>query len=268
MSWHRLLQHDLRCGLLRPRYALIPVFFLLPCLVLLRTLHTAYMEGSWLSYMMYCFRGKLFMEALFPGLWFVVTGGCLYLNLDYLPKDLTQTGTQIILRCGSRVRWFLSKCLWNLLSCCVYSFIAGMTVAAFTHLSGGSLTGITRQVLECAVFGYEIPCDTTPREAFTTAVLIPFFTISALSMVEMTLCLWMKPVMAFMISVGMLAAAVFGTLNQFPCVGAVAIRSTVALGEPGLSPVAGIMVAGVGFVAAVTVGVLRFRRMDILGLEE
>lgn len=159
MSWHRLLQHDLRCGLLRPRYALIPVFFLLPCLVLLRTLHTAYMEGSWLSYMMYCFRGKLFMEALFPGLWFVVTGGCLYLNLDYLPKDLTQTGTQIILRCGSRVRWFLSKCLWNLLSCCVYSFIAGMTVAAFTHLSGGSLTGITRQVLECAVFGYEIPCD-------------------------------------------------------------------------------------------------------------
>ena len=75
MSWHRLLQHDLRCGLLRPRYALIPVFFLLPCLVLLRTLHTAYMEGSWLSYMMYCFRGKLFMEALLPGLWFVVTGG-------------------------------------------------------------------------------------------------------------------------------------------------------------------------------------------------
>ena len=268
MSWHRLLHHDLRCGLLRPRYALIPVFFLLPCLVLLRTLHTAYMEGSWLSYMMYCFRGKLFMEALFPGLGFVVTGGCLYLNLDYLPKDLTQTGTQIILRCGSRVRWFLSKCLWNLLSCCVYSFIAGMTVAAFTHLSGGSLTGITRQVLECAVFGYEIPCDTTPREAFTTAVLIPFFTISALSMVEMTLCLWMKPVMAFMISVGMLAAAVFGTLNQFPCVGAVAIRSTVALGEPGLSPAAGMMVAGIGFVAAAAVGVLRFRRMDILGLEE
>lgn len=136
MSWRKLFAHDLRCGLLRWRYALVLPLFALPCVMGRGELGNYGGGANWMDMMLYCFRGTSTIEL--PALWLLVIAGCLLLNLDYMLNDLTLSGQQIIVRCGSRRGWYISKCLWNLCACVFYFALACLTVLVFTWAAGGT----------------------------------------------------------------------------------------------------------------------------------
>lgn len=276
MSWFKLLRHDLRCGLLRWRYLLVPLLFLLPCFACRSMLNLMKNGGAWMDYMMYCFMGAKpvvysaeELELALPTFWLLTLGGCLFLNLDYLLRDLTNAGQQIIIRSGKRRGWYLSKCIWNLFSCALYVLLAGGSVLVFTLMFGGQVSLSNTPEVTLANFGKVLfePVMLTVGQGLLAAVLMPMISLMALSMLQMTLCLLVKPVISFLISMALLVTAVYCNSPLVLGTGAMVIRSKLLV-SGGISPATAAIVATCVVLISAGAGCLRFKYTDILGLEE
>ena len=275
MSWLKLLRHDLRCGLLRWRYLLVPALVLLPCIVCRSEVVLTGAPGTWMDYMLYCFKGSLPLNAgseltlALPTFWLLAMAGCLLLNLDYLLSDLTQAGQQIIFRSGKRRGWYLSKCVWNLCSCGLYLALICGSVLGFTLLFGGQASAqSTPEILEIHFqeMGTEM-ARLTLWQGVIAAVLMPLVTLMALSMLQMALSLLVRPIVSFLVTFAILVLAVYCNLPILPGTGAMVIRSGLLLPE-GISPGTGALAAGCVILLSAAAGCLRFKYTDLLGLEE
>lgn len=271
MNFPSCFRHDLRCGLLRKRYLFIPLIFLIPGLIWRNLCVCQNVRGSWLGCMLYFFKGKEPVEITWnlesfemPVLWLLAMGGCLYLMLDYFLDDLTQSGQQILIRCSSRQTWFLSKCLWNLLGCCLYFLLASLTAWLFSRSLNGAFFGDMEQLMQI------LPLWQTPslswEQAILAAVICPLLTMWAASILQMTLCLIVKSVISFLISISLFALSAYIFSPWILGNGAMSLRSGFLGGviDPGKAAAMALFVIAL----CVTMGIMRFRRMDILTTEE
>lgn len=275
MSWFKLLRHDLRCGLFRWRYLLIPVLVLFPCVACRSGVVLTQAPGTWMDYMLYCFKGSLPLNAgseltlALPTFWLLLMAGCLLLNLDYLLSDLTRAGQQMIFRSGNRRGWYLSKCVWNLCSCGLYMVSICAAVLAFTLLSGGQVSAqSTPEILENSFSeAMDWLSPLTPEQGLIAAVLLPLMTLMALNMMQMALCLLIRPIVSFLFTFAVLVLAIYWNLPILPGTGAMVIRSELLL-PGGIPPSTGALAAGCVIVLSAAAGCLRFKHTDLLGLEE
>lgn len=277
MNWSNVLWYDLRNGLFRWRHLLIPIIFLIPCFLGKREFNTADISATWGDYLLYCFKGQMpisestaLQDISLPTLWILVVGSCLYLNLDYLPKDITSFGLQIVYRCRNKVGWFLSKCLWNAMSCLLYFALACLTTFLFSCFAGASSTIAASSNASSYIFQSAIlfdPISLSISQTCIIAVLLPFLTIFALSMIEMLLCLITKPILAFLSCMVLLAFAAFGSSQWFLGVGAMSIRSSYVMAD-GISPLFSACYALGIIITCILIGMVAFKKADILSVEE
>lgn len=276
MNFAKLLSHDLRCGALRWRYLLAAVFFLLPCIQLRSRLALMETGGTFGDYLMYCFMGSIPYDAAtgepdyqLPVLWLLSMGGCLLLNLDYLLYDLTNAGQQVIVRSGVRRDWYLSKCLWNAIACCGYFLLACLSVLAFVLAAGGQAVWENTPVVTLSAFHRVINdmISLSPGQVIICAALLPLLTMMALNILEMTLCLFLKPIISFLITMLLLITAVYWNSPFVFGNGGMVMRSRF-LAADGADPIISIVFAFIVLAGSILAGCLRFRRADILGSEE
>lgn len=276
MNLRNLIFHDWRCGLLRARYLFTPLLAALPCFACWHSLRGAGFTPAPVELLMYCFKGQKpvtaysdVLELQLPIFWLLLVGGCMFFNLDYLLKDLTNAGQQIIIRSKNRIAWYLSKCVWNLCSCGLYFIMIGATVVLFPLFTGGEITLRSNATALMLIFeeARVEPVPLSIADGLVVAFLLPLLTVSALSMLEMTLCLFVKPIVGFACCMVLLIVALFVSSPAILGNGAMAIRSAKIL-EAGIPAWAAAGIAGAAVIGCVVVGCLRFQRMDILGLEE
>lgn len=275
MNWLKLLRHDLRYGLIRWRYLLIFPLSVLPCIPCYTDAQLASVPGTWMDYMLYCFKGSVpvtaspEMSLALPIFWVLAMAGSLLLNLDYFLSDLTQAGQQIMIRSKTRRGWFLSKCAWNLCSCILYMTLLCTSVLLFTLLSGGTVSlQSTPSVME--IYLSELTVEPTlfsGLPGFIAVVLMPLVTLMALNMLQMAMCLLVRPIIGFLISMAILVLSVYCNVSFVLGNGAMAIRSALLIPD-GISPgIAAVTAVGI-ILASAILGAWRFQNTDILGLEE
>lgn len=276
MNWFKLLRHDLRCGLLRWRYLAVLAIFLLPCLIFHADCVWQETPESWMDYLLYTFQGKepilelrLGEPVLLPMLWLLVMGGCLFLNLDYMLGDLTNAGQQVILRGRTRQGWFLSKCVWNLCSCGLYVCGVILVTLIFTILTGGKISLRNTPALSMPLFFAVAMEDVTLNagQGVLMAIVLPLLTLSAFSMLEMTLCLLVKPIISFFACMVLLVISVYIHSPLILGNGAMTVRSSLVAPD-GIAPGTAAVIAAAVILISVIVGTLWFQHTDILGLEE
>lgn len=270
MSWLKLFRHDLRCGLIRWRYLVVPLLFVMPCFQSWISISNAHCIGSWMDYMLGCFKGippLISMEDFeFPVQWFLVMGGCLFLSLDYPLNDLTEAGQQVIIRSVSKKSWFLSKCAWNLLSCVAYVLLGSLTALVFALTTGGSASLVNApEVCENALQFYGAKA-LNAGQTLITAVGLPLLTLMALNMVQMVLCLLMKPVFSFLVCVCLLIMSLFFNSPYALGNGAIVARSGILL-EGAQEPATTVLVCLAVISICIIAGIIRFDRMDHLRYE-
>lgn len=275
MSFHKLLNYDLRCGLLRLRYLLIPFLALLPCCLYMKIMDSVGDESSWLGYMMYCFMGTepieimdIMEKAQLPVLWLILICGCLYLNLDYMLNDLSRVGQQVILRTTKRANWFYSKCLWNLCSCALYFFLLSVTGAFLVYMKEGHLPfGCSLSTLTILYRGEPDVGMFSTSAAFLISCLLPLVTVSALSILQMTLCLLIKPIFAFLTSLLILLTSIYWNSSLILGNGAMGIRSGLLVSD-GIDPWVVIIECVVAIIICATLGAGFFEHYNIIGEKE
>ena len=271
MNWLKLLRYDIRNGLARWRYLAVPVLFAIPCFYNWIQMRNAGCMGAWMDYLIGCFKGILPVMSMedfeFPILWFLIMAGCLFLNLDYPLNDLTDAGQQVIVRCRNKNAWFLSKCLWSLLSTALYIALGTLTALAFAVFSGGKVSlCVTCEVLQNAL---GIFCEAAPTvgQSLLITVCLPYLTLAAFNMLQMTLSLMMKPILSFLVCVCLLVVSLFFSCPYLIGNGAMVIRSSILM-DGMLEPMP-IALTCIGMMAlSIAVGLIRFKRMDHLRWEE
>ncbi len=274
MNLHKLFFHDVRCGLFRFRYLAAIVIFVLPCIQFASLLDGTGLTGTWIDYLLYCFKGmepirnvSTAMQVRLPMMWLLVMEGGLIINLDYLLNDLSQIGQQIICRSWSRRNWFLSKCLWNICSCLLYFFLAGAAVAGCLLVSKGTFSFHNTPKITAEIFMLSAPITIQVWQGLIAVVLLPLSTITALSMLQMALCLFLKPILCFVICTSLLVVSAYVDSALVLGNGAMAMRSSLVVPN-GLDWRTALFLNGIVILGSALMGMWKFNRTDILGRED
>ena len=275
MNWLKLLRHDLRYGLIRWRYLLIFPLSVLPCISCYSGVQLANVPGTWMDYMLYCFKGSVpvtaspEMSLALPIFWIMTMAGSLLLNLDYFLSDLTQAGQQIMIRSKTRRGWYLSKYAWNLCSCILYMMSLCTSVLLFTLLSGGTVSlQSTPGVMEILFSELTVePALLSGLPSLIVVVLMPLVTLMAMNMLQMAVCLLVRPIIGFLISMAILVLSVYCNVPFVLGNGAMVIRSALLV-PGGISPGFAALTAVAILLASAILGAWKFQNTDILGLEE
>lgn len=275
MTFYKILRHDLRCGLLRWRFLLIPLIALIPLIEYLWLVAIYDVNGTTMDMLIYIFKGANPVSIIpgvnekieLPVLWLFVVGSCLLINMDYILNDLATNGQQIIIRCKNRLKWYLSKCIWNIMSSLLYFAIILVSIAVVGSISGNyislSITPATLAIL-FDIWGLE---SVTSWQAVMVGIVLPCATITALNLLEMTLCLFVKPILSFLACIGILVVAIYVDNDFLLGNGAMTIRNIVInAGESALGMV--LLSIIITIIGCVILGFLRFSRMDILPRED
>ena len=274
MKLFNLFQHDFTNGVLRGRYFAAAGLFLFPALQMVNILAFREETGTWMDFLFYTFKGmepivKLssLEQVQLPLSWMLIIGGCLFLNLDYLLHDLTSAGQQMLVRCNSRRAWYLSKCFWNTTSCLVYFLIGTGTTLVTALLAGAEIVLTDTPTITFDLLMLQNPVTLTSVQAVCIALLLPLLTLVTINQIQMTLSLYVKPILSFLICISLLVIAVYVSTPFAVGNGAMVIRSGY-LSESGIDPGIACMVCVVTYLACVVLGTIRFKHTDILGIEE
>lgn len=276
MKWHKLVLYDMRHGLLSNRYLLIPLIVLLPCFSCWYMLKGNGFVASASELLLYCFKGAsaiendvAILDFQLPIYWLLIIGGCLLMNLDYLPSDLTSAGQQVIIRCGNRTKWFLSKCIWNISSSLIYFTFVLLSIFLFAIITDGQIFGRNDPVVLTLIWDdmQGVPYSIEDIELLLIAIVLPFSTICALNMLEMTLSLLTKPVISFTGCMVLLVIALFVDSPFILGNGAMTIRCVnIIKSEIALENMFAATILTVLF--CILIGSMCIRKMDIIGMEE
>lgn len=274
MKWINVLLHDIRRGIFRWRYLVVSIVFFLPCVSLFGIARRLQSNITWMDCMINLFKG---IEPLvqdgkvsnirIPIPWLLVVGSSLFISLDYLIGDLTKEGQNIIYRCRNRSGWYLSKCIWNITSSVVYFGVCCITVVLFIVLFKGDLALSNTPVLTQFTLNTENEIMLTKNDLLWAIIVAPLFTIISVNIIQMTLCLYIKPIYSFLICISILIISVYYPSSLVLGNGAMAIRSTMIVGKT-VDTYNAIFVTMAIILLCQVLGVIRFKHFDILNLEE
>ena len=135
----------------------------------------------------------------------------------------------------------------------------------FKCFSGGemSLSRVTKVGAEVYRGFLDIE-RTGALKIWTIGVFIPLLAVMSLSMLEMSLCLFMKPVFSFLICLSLLGISAYINSPWMIGNGAMGIRLLIFV-ENGINIWIPVLVSGILFAGSIIVGLIRFKKMDILG---
>ena len=203
----------------------------------------------------------------FPVKWLFLHALILYFTLGYTSEDLTRCGMQVMTRSGSKLRWWLSKCLWNCTAVISYYALFMAVLLALTALTGKSVSMELKPELLPAYFGEKLPAWALSGAAmFTALCVLPCAVGLALNLAQMTLTLYVRPMIAYLVVCAYLMSSAFlvhpALLGNY----ALTVRNR-AVGFYPLTNTGGLLICGGVCLCAIVVGCFRMQSMDLIGQE-
>lgn len=199
----------------------------------------------------------------FPTLWLLIHIFISYTSLHFLQHDLSSGGIQVIVREKSKTLWLLSKYLWTGLSTTLLYIVAYLTLFLLTVLTGNaggfSLNGdlflsSTAEALP--------PIVRSETGLFLSFVVMPCLVGVAISLVQMLLTLFMKPVIAFLATCSYYIAGIYYANPVMLSNYAMPVRSA-DIGVYNFDWCSGMILCAVLCIAAILAGIYRINHMDL-----
>lgn len=271
MRFIKLLRHDLCEGIFKKYknyiiFSALTVVAFFECLIRSRSGEVTFSFGE---YLIYIFGGNKKYDILsqtpfnLPYLWLLIHLLILWFTLNYSPSDLSGYGQQTIYRSHSRLSWWLSKCCWQAAAVAGYYLASWLIIMVLTALSGGEIsTLVDTHVFRIIQPGNDVIMrDGTNMLAELT--VLPLLFTASLGLLQLTLCLFVKPVTAYIISALLCLSS---TYMQSPLVFgnyAMAVRSEKVILN-GMNAGFGIASMTALSVICIIAGAVKFRKYDIL----
>lgn len=184
-------------------------------------------------------------------------------TLWYPYRDLTGSGRAYVLAAGGRLPWWFSKCVWVVAATCCYWLVVALVLGLVSLVAdfawAPSLTAVGVALLEPAAAAQE-----TPSVLWLVLLVLPVS--SALALTQLVLSLVVSPLVAYAAVAAALFVSSFFASPWLLGNHLMAARSD-GIVQGGVDTTAGLVLAALLCVAAVSVGAVIFCRMDILDKE-
>ncbi len=199
----------------------------------------------------------------FPTIFFVVHITLLFFTLNYVHTDLNRGGIQVFTRLGSFRTWWFSKFFWNILTVLAYYTIGFATIWVLFHLLGSN-TSLQPSAEAFIRKFHAIYIVVSSKELFVAYFVMPVMVMLSLSLAQMTLTLFIKPIYSFIITSLYFAAGIFFIYPLFVSNYAMPVRSS-AVDLYNFDVLSGLIICFAIITLSYITGLFRASRMDILG---
>lgn len=156
------------------------------------------------------------IKIIVPYLWFSIFVFAVFISFDYMHNDLTQFGMQILSRTSKRRFWWISKCAWCYLSSIWFYLVFTLTAFLFAVLNNYDVFDVdnveTINVLadRSVIYNY-IGISELSLKNILSILLMPLIVISTLNILQMLLCLFIKPMYGYLLIIGIVT---FGIISD------------------------------------------------------
>lgn len=203
----------------------------------------------------------------FPAVWMLMYLVLAYFTLYYPYHDLEDSGRNLLLRSGGRYLWWISKCIWNIVTVLLFFLTGWLVIAVFCLLRGVPLS---MEISENITYFLDMRWSQFwlyPEKLTMELLLLPVLVMLALNLMQMTLSLFIRPIFSFMVTGMVLLASAYYQTHLLIGNYAMPIRSNRLLLH-GINPLYGIGYSLGVIAAAFLVGMIRFKKYDIIRREE
>lgn len=198
-----------------------------------------------------------------PVSWLLVFLLVAYITLNYPYRDLMGSGKLLLIEAGSRWTWWLSKCVWVVLSVLVFFAVCAAAVLVWVAANGGNFTlevsAAAPRALGFAVDPLELHTWHVDGLFFVSVLLVTI----AVCLVQMLLSLVVKPVFSFICTIALLFFSSYFETEFLPGSFLMAARSS-CFQDGGMQAQVGVAIGLGVIVFTVIVGGLIFKNMDIV----
>lgn len=193
----------------------------------------------------------------------------LHITAAYPAQGISVQGQQVFLR-TSRVKWWLSKCIWCIASCTLYfacEMIAIIGTAILTPVTFGlnNTPEITAFLFSEVLCGETI--SLTPASVILYALILPFVTLTAVCMLQTLLNLVVRPAISFLICFVTYIAAAYFPIEWLVGNGAMVMRYQL-FDANGLSYRKELVFTLLLLLLSIGAGYLLIQRKDLISLEK
>lgn len=283
MKFFKLIRYDIKNGFWQSKWRLlsIVIIVLISCVeFFVRKSNTYYFEeivpaGTFGDYLCYLFAGipeyhpGADQEFIFPVKWFLFHLILLYGTLHYSVRDLHSLGIIILPRCRERSFWWLSKCFWNVLYIVVAYLLTFATIFLFCILTGETLTlPVTGEFINlmARLNSSFIDLIEFPIQFSVMLLIVPCLFSIGNSLLLLLLTLFLKPVISYgAMMIFFLCGAYFNSPFWWEGL-TMAVRSEWVI-DGGYTVGIATIIAGAVIISTMVIGLIRFRKYDILNLE-
>lgn len=276
------IRHDLKIGVLSSWLKFVPVLliFAASCLYLKNNMHSLMIAGhlpnssvSFADYILYTFRGmqkysvdpeNIKQGFYIPALWLLLNLYLGYIIGNYPLKDLHGYGQQILIRSKARTQWWVGKVIWNIVCVLAFYAVGYLTVIVITLATGTlSLTPSAAVALYCG--GMDIS-GWTGNGGIIVAMIQPVISSLALCLIQMVLSFFIKSVFSYIVTIIILVLSAFYCSEFLIGNYSMMLRSNLIL-KGGVEFHFAVLFGCLLMAASIVIGLLRFKRMDILEKE-
>lgn len=278
MKFIKLIWFDIKNGIIKSRFFIISVLLvsLLFCIdfsVNLYKVRDYNPECSFGDMLVYVYGGmKEYIPSrenrfFFPVIWSILIITQYFGTLSYPFENLNGYGKQILLRTEGRSLWWLSKCVWNIMYSLLYHSVIWIFLLIYSVIRGYNIGFEVNTELIVYLFDiFDTESSTLVSDNLHIPVIsffLPVVVSVSLNILEMTVSMFSKTIISFLaMSCLTISSAYF--LNSFFLGNyEMIVRYNMVISN-GINCSTGFILSLVVIIVSVIVGLLKFRRYDII----
>jgi len=198
--------------------------------------------------------------------WVLVNIYLSYIVSFYPFKDLNGYGQLMLLRSHKRSYWWISKCVWNVLSVTFFYIIVCVITSLFALFTGKMDVEIHKNV---QLYFSEINVEGLSRQRILLiAFLLPLIASVAISLFQMLISMILRPLVGFTLTILIICSSIFYCTFWLPGNYIMIMRNESFLPGSGIKFSNGIIVSAIISIFSIFVGLYFFNKKDIFSQPE
>lgn len=225
----KLFIHDIKEGIIKnKRFAIVIIWFIiLSAYILIFPLSTINAkEITLFDMLLYFYKGEDPMlnatlnnePIVFPLFWMINFLLILFVVADYMYDDISGFGIQYIVRIKRRSMWWISKCIFCMGACIAFFAICVVVSMLVTLCIGGKpfeftnsdalLNNIANE-MNYYTMNLKNDIDLSTYNLIICEIMVPFMVSWAVCQIQMTLTLFFKPIVSFVVNCGLILISAY-----------------------------------------------------------
>lgn len=265
------MRYDIKNGIIRNLQMFIPVIFLSFCHCISMDMSFKDHHPALANYVIGFFRGVEPINLLgddirfeIPVIWLLFYIYLTYLVGHYPYKDLDSFGKLVMIKGNSRVKWWISKCIWNMVVVITYYLCIYVVMLAFSAVHNGIFIKPDKLLIE-RMSGVSMDgVSLKPLIVVKLCVILPVLISLGMSLVQMCMALFIRPVYANIVFIILILGTAHECKEYLINNYLMFIRSCFVVGSDGVRYSVGITIAICMIIVGIAVGIIKIRRKDII----